>query len=589
MTNSLIKDTTLETVAGTEEVPAQPYIAPTPARTVHETRNVCKMRYAVPGHYEYVTDTTTGVVSGVFVPDNPQPGVQLIGTWVCANELVPVTYPADPGQPFVPGYSVAALQVVEGYNLGWNAGGRSIAFFTADGSAEFKARINIIGAIVGLNVDDGTPVTYNGNTINYGFLLARGVAKIIQNGVVGASVGTYTESTVFKIQRTGTAISYKMAGVEVATATGAPTTATWLEAALYSGTDEIFDPVLTQTSAPDLTAGTGTLAATLAPLAMQAADYEYSVLNAILEPLAMLASAGEPTPSYGILAGNLAPFSFAGNMLTGEKGQISAVLEPLKMLAADHPYGEMFLTLPPLTADMSAYEGNTNATMGSMAFMGSTMSPESFLVATMRSDGTWSASMVPNALVDADMLSSANAGSTMAANAIVQAIMVSIGQSGTTLGVPDSDSETWVINLATRGTTTYTNFGFNSFAQIGGKFYGAGPQGIVALEGDTDNGLPIAASISLGELDFGTALKKTVSHCYVGMAGEGPLYVKLVVEGVEYLYKAESFSERLRQHRVKFGKGLRENYITVEIHNVDGNDFEVDTVEFHLADLTRRI
>jgi len=168
-------------------------------------------------------------------------------------------------------------------------------------------------------------------------------------------------------------------------------------------------------------------------------------------------------------------------------------------------------------------------------------------------------------------------------------VMMSIGSSGSVLGVPDSDYETWVVNLTSQGTTTYSNFGFNSFAQIGARFYGAGSAGIVELSGATDDGAPIDASISLGELDFGSALKKTVSHCYLGTSGTGHLYVKLIVEGVEYLYKAESFSERLRQHRVKFGKGLRENYVWVEIHNADGADFEVDTVEFHLADLTRRI
>lgn len=161
------------------------------------------------------------------------------------------------------------------------------------------------------------------------------------------------------------------------------------------------------------------------------------------------------------------------------------------------------------------------------------------------------------------------------------------------LGVPDSDSETWVMNLGTQGTTNYTNYGFNSFALIGQRYYGAGPDGIFVLDGDTDAGEPIRANWSVGELDFGTALQKTISHAYVGMSAKGNLFMKVLVgEGDEaraYVYKTRSFSQSLKQQRIVCGQGLKANYATIEFYNEEGADFEIDTVEFHVADLKRRI
>jgi len=52
--------------------------------------------------------------------------------------------------------------------------------------------------------------------------------------------------------------------------------------------------------------------------------------------------------------------------------------------------------------------------------------------------------------------------------------------------------------------TTYNNFNINSYAQIGGKFYGMTDAGVVELTGDTDNGVNIDASITLGTSDLST-------------------------------------------------------------------------------------
>lgn len=588
MTNSLIKNNVTDTVDETVWVPAVPYVAPTPARTVSEMRTVCAFRYTVPGTYSYVSDPVTGELVALFIPADPNYS-GLTGTYSCQPQLVPVFYPATPGQAYEPGYYTTEMNYVPGYNLGWNSGARSIGFITADGSVEFKGRTSIVGVIAGMNVDDGTVVDYNGNTIDYGFMLARGVARIIENGVLKASVGAYTETTIFKITRTGTGISYKLNGVEVGTATGAGTGATWLEAAMYSAPDEIFDPVLTQTSAPSAVAGTGTLAITLEALDLLGSEGPYGVLSGALEFVDMASSAPLTEPAYGILSITLSPADFFVTGLTGEIGQLAASLTPMDILSADHPYGEMFFDLPALYFGASAYEGNLNASMSSSLAGASTMETMNFLAVTFTSAGAISTTMVVNTVVDGEMLSEAAAGSTLAANGIYAAVMLSLARSGSVLGVPEDGNETWVFNLDSKGSTSYSNYAFNSFALIGGKYYGASTSGIVELDGDTDGGAPIRARISFGKLDFDTAEKKTVNECYVGMSAAGNLFVKVIAEGAEHIYQTRDFSLDLQQQRVTFGKGLRTNYVELELYNEDGVDFELSTVRFQIADLTRRI
>ncbi|MNY38694.1 hypothetical protein D3C86_1733350 [compost metagenome] len=135
----------------------------------------------------------------------------------------------------------------------------------------------------------------------------------------------------------------------------------------------------------------------------------------------------------------------------------------------------------------------------------------------------------------------------------------------------------------------YRSYPFNSFAVIDGKHYGASAEGLFLLEGDDDAGEPIHASFDLGEMDFGTAELKTITECYVGLSAKGNLFLKVIAEGREFIYKTRSFSEHMQQQRITPGKGLKTNYVTVQFFNEGGADFEIDSVRFVVADLSRRI
>jgi hypothetical protein len=148
------------------------------------------------------------------------------------------------------------------------------------------------------------------------------------------------------------------------------------------------------------------------------------------------------------------------------------------------------------------------------------------------------------------------------------------------------------MNAATGGTTEYTGYSFNSVAKIGGRYYGANEQGLFLLEGETDNGTPIAANFGFGQLDFGAAHMKTLSYCYLGTkAGQMRLTIDSLVCGkpAQFSYPSRRHGETMRGVRFDLGRGMKSTYVMLTFSNIGGNDFEVDTVRFMAAGSSRRI
>ncbi|MNY27743.1 hypothetical protein D3C86_1616700 [compost metagenome] len=204
-----------------------------------------------------------------------------------------------------------------------------------------------------------------------------------------------------------------------------------------------------------------------------------------------------------------------------------------------------------------------------------------------------SASLLDNLHLSAEILTSAAMGSALSITTIIEAAMrsgVLNSDDLDALGAGGDDTEVWVVNLDNNASTTYSNYSFNSFARIGNHYYGASDEGLFELAGRNDDGEPIQAAIGLGDLDFGSRHLKTISEAYVGMSGDGELYMKVTGEDERsYIYKTRGFGPRLAQRRIELGRGLQANYLTVELFNKDGSDFELDSVEFRVADLKRKI
>ncbi len=153
----------------------------------------------------------------------------------------------------------------------------------------------------------------------------------------------------------------------------------------------------------------------------------------------------------------------------------------------------------------------------------------------------------------------------------------------------------WVLDSSALAPTEYQGFDFNSMTTFNGVNYAAKSDGIYKLEGSTDDGAAIAAAITLGQDDFGTSYEKKVERAYLGLRNDGSMVLKVILldpatqQKTEYWYELTSVSATIRKERIKLPKGLKAHYWQFELINVQGADFELDTLEVYPLILTRRV
>jgi hypothetical protein len=147
----------------------------------------------------------------------------------------------------------------------------------------------------------------------------------------------------------------------------------------------------------------------------------------------------------------------------------------------------------------------------------------------------------------------------------------------------------WAYNLDTGAASFYEGMKFNSFALIGGRYYGCNESGIHVLEGDRDGTDDIRATITLVTSRLDSDAEKMVPVAYVGARSAEPMLLTCRVEGAEYSYEFSRETATMEPARVKPGKGLRGVYWEFEVQNQNGADLELDTLEVITAPGSRRV
>jgi hypothetical protein len=183
-----------------------------------------------------------------------------------------------------------------------------------------------------------------------------------------------------------------------------------------------------------------------------------------------------------------------------------------------------------------------------------------------------------------------------AANAasLTSVLQASIGFA-TYLALDSGEYLAWVMNAASRGVSTYSSFPFNSFAEIGGVYYGASSAGIFQLDGASDNGVDIRARIRLGMDAMGSSAEKNVPEAVVAYTSDGTLLLRVITtdahtgqkKAADYKLHPRNAGD-LRENRFKPGRGLKAVYWDYELENVDGADFDLAGLELYPVRLSRR-
>lgn len=181
----------------------------------------------------------------------------------------------------------------------------------------------------------------------------------------------------------------------------------------------------------------------------------------------------------------------------------------------------------------------------------------------------------------------------VSSNAVLTALLAEGGTASVALNLGGEDYYGYVVNAETGAVSTYTNFPFNSFAELGVTQFAAADTGLYQLGAATDAGAEIYAKVRSGLMDFGSHFQKRLFSAEMGYTSDGTLVLKAVTnnggQATENWFKLTAqTADHPREAVIKLGKGLKSMYWQFEFENIDGAAFSLHDVRLFPVQLTRR-
>ena len=353
----------------------------------------------------------------------------------------------------------------------------------------------------------------------------------------------------------------------------------------------------------DTSTRTGRIRGFLPPLTALFADSSFSGAISGTLPLMQVRLAEEYVPARRqTIDLTLPPLSFSGFMSRSRSGSIEGSIPPVMMKGGAFPYGEIFGSLAPLQAmfyeDPMPGWGFLFSSVGASApldghvdyvfvfnnswTMVDTYSVSRELAATVLEGLEASGSFDVIGSFSVEFLSS------IGYNEFATATRIKAG--GVEVPGVDPGARVWVVNTDTGASVQYDDYGFNSFFERDGEYFGVAEDGIYKLSGSTDAGVPIEGLVDYGTSTFGTAQRKRLMNVYAGVSSTNRMLLKVSVDGDTYIYEARSSeSGHLKHHRFDLGRGLAGTHWHLQLLNKSGCDFDLESVEFEPVILSRKI
>jgi hypothetical protein len=353
----------------------------------------------------------------------------------------------------------------------------------------------------------------------------------------------------------------------------------------------------------DTSVRTGHIRGFLPPLTALFADSSFSgAINSTLPPMqGRLAEEYVPARRQTIDL-TLPPLSFSGFMSRSRSGSIDGAIPPVMMKGGTFPYGEISGTLAPLQAIF--YEDP----MPGWGFLFSSVAAVAPLdgqvdyVFVFNSAGTVIDTYSVSRELAAAVLEGLEASGSFEVigsfsveflnnigyNEFAAATKIKAG--GVEVPGVDPGARVWVVNTDTGASVQYDDYGFNSFFERDGEYFGVAEDGIYKLSGTTDAGVPIEGLVDYGTSTFGTAQRKRLMNVYAGVSSTNRMLLKVSADGDTYIYEARSSeSGHLKHHRFNLGRGLAGTHWRLQLLNKSGCDFDLESVEFEPVILSRKI
>lgn len=612
--NRLVKNIKYTFIPGLPGSPGSPGQPGSAAYSYNYTRQVCVYS---PGNYADAERRLLELLASQGAGGGGGSISYSAGGYACTTVVSTAYVPAIAAIAPIPGIPAVPSKTTEDFQLGWTGRAHSIAVMTGPGEFKFRVAPDTIGAVVGLTA---TPRDSGYGDIVFGFYVAHGITKIMESGVEVMNLGARANQ-LLGIRRSKGNIEYRVGGTLVYTRPNNPTPYV-LAASLYSGGDTVTDPSFEafgegggdtkmrafrgfggddspySTGRGEMEAFTGSGSAYSRGQGVGASlpfksrgGIAYAVGEGVMLPFTSQGESLGAVPTFALGAGSMLPFTGAGTGLTGGMGQGVGASLPFTGFAGDMPGGVArgsgrgaMLPFRSLVYNLTPADEVFAVSFADL--MASTASStELFVVvnSAMQITGLIAVSTEYLAEVLSSMAIDDQIDLDLEIEVLVQSLMRVLASS-----VDPSMHEASVYSLDTGGSTRYTNYGFNSFAQFDGVHYGAKADGIYKLQGRNDAGQKVKASIDLGKTNFGSPMLKSLPYCYLGVASSGALLLKVTADKQTYVYSLTSSSEELKNQRFEPGRGLRAAYFRLVLES-DGDVFDLASIEFFPVELSRRL
>lgn len=251
-------------------------------------------------------------------------------------------------------------------------------------------------------------------------------------------------------------------------------------------------------------------------------DNPIGMMNISLPGL-QLAGEGDYPPE-GDLAGKLPPLRFRATGVINESGSLSITIPALQASLAvrNDIDGTLTIALPSLRADLegvSSIEGTLSVTIPMLEML----------------------------------------------------LMNSLG----------ADFQNMVLNLRNSALTEYSNYDFNSLCNFNGVNLGATATHIFNLDlGTKDDDVEIVWNFRTAYLDLDARNLGKIREVWFSYKSDGDIMVTAVTaDGSSYEYPLTGMEVTEDGIRVKFGRGLRRQYLAIDVSNLYGSSIVLDSMK----------
>ena len=602
----LIKNQAIEYIPGRPGFPGYPGRPYRPARTSVQRVEVCT--YTPANTDELYAQALENPNTGYAIPS---------GARRCTTQSVTVYVPEQTYIAPIPAIAGFAATIIYNFKLGWNGRSRSISSLKGPGRFTFTIPVSDVGAVVGLS---RSPQAEGFSDILHGFYVAHGVIRIFEAGIEVDYIGGIPNA-VLSVTRTGGDVEYRVNGALERTVAASEGTM-YLAASLYSGGDAVLDYSMESWSEASMNSSmrrmqgfmgtqdysqaagsfrrmTGSMSSvrraqmagsTRAMSGNLAAGVGYCQITSSFRSMDNAIYGFDLEPEYAIGYGAMVPMQGAMTCLTGRIGTIDNAMRPLGGYMADRPYASTQSQLSPMVGYAEGYLRPGQGVMASFLFGASAIEAGVTVFAIINASMQITALMQVRTTAIGRLPGAISASASMDVQLTVKAFIESLFQPSA--GAFDQAGEpltVWAVNMDINGATRYEGYDFNSFAEIGGLYYGAKHDGLYLLEGPDDGGSDVNASVRLGNMNFGSIKRKALPYVYCGVASNGALVLKVTADGSTYHYTVRDNTELLKAHRFELGRGLEASYYDITIMSDGGTAFDLADIEFFPIELSRRL